>query len=618
MIMKFLNYLRYTLLALIISFLSLGCNSFLDKLPDDMLTEEMVFQDRKRTEEWLASTYAWNLDPLNGLLVANGYPYLTDDAQLAFPMGQYWPWSWIVGYLQGSWNPTINAPIDYWYDAFKLARRAYQFIEQVRPLPNQGLTEADVLQMKNEARFQVANMYVRILEHYGPFPLMKELVPSNITPSELSIPRTPYDEIVDYLDAELNDLAAYFPKQYTDDSDVGRPTKGAVLAVRARMLLFAASPLFNGNPDYADLANPDGQLLFNPTYKPEKWARAAEAYRDVLALADEGVYDLYKEYYNGQIDPFMSLQNLFLTHKGNKEIILSRPSVDYGNYNAACLPRGLVGYAGYYGATQNIVDAFFMKNGLPIADANSGYKEEGFTDQPIFYDHTAYNMADPDETTGLVVNTNTFNMYANREPRFYVFIRHNNQWIPQAGRNTQFKYGEQDGGPTHDSPQCGYLVRKAVQPYADPRGGRVSYQPGILIRLGEVYLNYAEALNEVDPNHPDILKYVNLIRERAGIPPLDTSMLGDKEKLREAIRRERRVEFALEGDIRFHDLRRWKLAEEVFAEPIYGLNNLATTDEEFYKRKPFMNRVFHKKMYLWPIPQHYVDNNVNLVQNKFW
>lgn len=587
-------------------------------MPDDMLTEEMVFNDKRRTEEWLASTYAWNLDPLNGLLVANGYTYLTDDAQLAFPMGQYWPWSWIVSYTQGSWNPTINDPIDYWYDAFKLARRGYFFIEKVHPIPDQNLTEREVEQMKYEARFQIANMFVRLLEHYGPFPLMKGLVAADAKEDELATPRTPYDEIVDYLDQELKTLADFFPTVYADESYVGRPTKGAVLAVRAKMLLFAASPLFNGNPDYADLKNPDGQNLFNPNYMPEKWNRTVAAYKDLLKLVDEGVYDLYTEYYKGKIDPFQSLQNLFLVHKGNKEIILSNPKVDYGNYNAAALPRGFVGYAGYYGATQNLVDAFFMKNGLPIEDKNSGYVEQGFTEEPIFYDNTAYNMADPDETEGLIVHEGTYNMYANREPRFYISIRYNNQWLPQANRFTQFKYGEQDGGPTHDSPQCGYLVRKAVQPYADPRGGRVNYQPGILIRLGEVFLNYAEALNEADPGNPDILKYVNRIRERAGIPNLPSSILSSQENMREAIRRERRVEFALEGNIRFNDMRRWKIAEEVFKTPIYGLNNLGSTDEEFYKRKVFMTRSFHKKMYLWPIRQNYIDNNKNLVQNKFW
>lgn len=595
-----------------------GCEKYLDKLPDDMLTLEMVFEDRQRTEEWLAGTYAWTPDPLKGLLVANGYPYLTDDAQAAFPMGQFWPWSWVIGYIQGSWNPSFTAPINYWNDAYILARRVYIFMDNVKPLPDQGLHIGDVVRMKNEARFQLAYFYSRLLEHYGPFPLVTSAVAAEASAEELNLPRTPYDDIVNYLDQEFLELADFFPAEYQDESFVGRPTKGAVLAVRARMHLFAASPLFNGNPDYLDVKNLDGTPLFSQTYDPTKWRKAADATKDLLALADNGTYDLYKEYHNGNIDPFISFQNLFLVHRGNKEIILANTNTDYANYNAGALPRGLVGYAGYYGATQNLVDAFFMSNGLPIDDPASGYVEQGFTSSAIYYPNTSYNQADPNATPGLVVAPNTYNMYANREPRFYISIRHNDQWIPQANRYTEFKFGEQDGGPTHDSPQCGYLVRKAVQPYADPRAGRVNRQPGIVLRLAEFYLNYAEALNEIEPGNPEILSYVNLIRERAGIPPLGGSVLADQNEMREAIRRERRVEFALENDVRFHDIRRWKIAEQVFSNPIQGLNNSATTDENFYTRRTFMTRQFSKKFYLWPILQEYIDKNPQLVQNKFW
>src|SRR5690606_33894467 len=142
--------------------------------------------------------------------------------------------------------------------------------------------------------------------------------------------------------------------------------------------------------------------------------------------------------------------------------------------------------------------------------------------------------------------------------------------------NTQFKSGGLDGGPTHDSPQSGYLNRKGVNPEADPKNNNVPYQPAILLRLGEFYLNYAEALNEASPGHPDILKYVNLIRERAATPPYGTAagqinLATDQDNIREIIRKERRVEFAIEGDVRYNDIRRWKIAEDIFQTPIMGL-----------------------------------------------
>jgi hypothetical protein len=118
------------------------------------------------------------------------------------------------------------------------------------------------------------------------------------------------------------------------------------------------------------------------------------------------------------------------------------------------------------------------------------------------------------------------------------------------------------------------------------------------------------------------LKYVNLIRERAGIPIYGSgsdqiSVSTDQESIREIIRTERRVEFAIEGDIRYNDIRRWKIGEEIFKTPIYGMNRSATNDS-FYTRTEYMTRNFTKRNYLWPIYQTYVENNTNLIQNKYW
>src|SRR5690606_17940346 len=328
-------------------------------------------------------------------------------------------------------------------------------------------------------------------------------------------------------------------------------------------------------------------------------------------------------YPNGRIDPFLSFQNLFLkTANVNKEIIFGRATNSRNWYNGVSNPRGCAGGSGYYGSTQNLVDAFFMKNGLPINDPTSGYVETGFSTSQTIYPNTKYDLGGSARTEGLVSETGTYNMYVNREPRFYITLWHDNQWIPRANRTTQFKNGGQDGGPTHDSPQSGYLNRKGVNPEADPRNNNVPYQPAIILRLGEFYLNYAEALNEVTPGHADILKYVNLIRERAGIPTYGSGagqidISTDQGTMREIIRRERRVEFAMEGDVRYNDIRRWKIAEDIFRAPIYGMNRSASNNS-FYQRTAYMTRSWTKRNYFWPIYQNYRDNNENLVQNKYW
>ncbi|MDR1098107.1 MAG: RagB/SusD family nutrient uptake outer membrane protein [Tannerella sp.] len=596
-----------------------SCVDFLDKQPDDMLTQEMVFKDKRRMEEWLARCYnqipdfSWNNE-------STVFMNLSDDFFISIELAQ-WINSFPISARQGNWNPLSDMGINIWDQAYKAIRAAYIFINEAQALPDQLLTQEKVDFMKMEARFLIAYYYTRLLSYYGPFPLVTELISSDTQVADLMKSRTPLDEIVDYLDKELLELSAFFPEKLAEErTDFGRPTKGICLAVRARLLLYAASPLFNGNPDYVDVVNPDGTHIFPQAYDISKWKRAATACRNFLDVAERGVYSLYiRRHADGEIDPFLSYQDLFLTTaETNKEIIFARPDIDYVDWTKANYPRG-AGGNGFVASTQNLTDQYFMRNGLPITDPNSGYVEEGFTAEPIYYDHTSYDQAGPDRIPGMVVNTGIYNMYANREPRFYVSIRFNNQYIPSEGRNTQYMNGGMDGRPSHDSPQCGTQARKAIGPEEKPREGTFSYRSGIIMRLAELYLNYAEALNECEPDNPDILKYINLVRERAGIQGLPESISNSQEKIRDAIRQERRVEFAFEGDIRYNDMRRWKIAEKVFGEePTMGTNPWGDTNETFYRRTVIMNNVFHKKMYLWPIHQNYMDNNPNLVQNKFW
>lgn len=597
-----------------------SCTDYLDKEPDDMLTQTMVFNDKKRVEEWLAAIYNKAIPMMFDWNQGHTFQNLTDDSFTSIELAQ-WINPFPINARQGNWSPLSDMKFDIWVDTYKLVRSAYIFMENIKPLPDQALSADQANSMKMEARFLIAYAYSRMLALYGPFPLVTELVSSDASTLDLMRPRTPYDEILDYLDKELWELSEFFPEKLEEEStQFGRPTKGICLAVRARMLLYAASPLFNGNPDYADVKNPDGTSIFPQSFDPNKWKRAADACREVLKLADKGVYSLYTVKNNdGTIDPFLSFQNLFLTTgETNKEIIFARPSSDYQGFVKARFPRG-AGGNGYVAATQNLVDEFYMRNGLSIDDPGSGYVEDGFTTEPIYYDNTSYDQADPARTPGLVVSEGIYNMYANREPRFYVTIRYNNEYIPTEKRYTQYMNGGMDGRPTHDSPQCGIQPRKYASPEDRPRENIFSYRPLILLRLAEFYLSYAEALNECNPGNADILNYLNLVRERAGIPGFDESLLEDQKKTREAIRRERRIELAFENDVRYNDIRRWKIVEEVYGdEPTWGMNPWGENAETFYKRTKIMDNIFEKKMYLWPIIQDNMDNNPNLVQNKFW
>jgi hypothetical protein len=605
------------ILLVVVLIAAASCSDYLDKTPDDQLTLEMVFNDKIRTEDWLAGVYASVPDPYWGFARHIGYDPLSDDMNPSHRWAQF-GW-WVVDRQQGNWTPSNTEP-NYWDVLPKRIRSAYIFIDNVKPNESQKVTQEEVDLMKYEARFLIAYYYWLMTEMYGVIPFNPGLTKSNATAEELFIGQTPFDEVIDWIDAELLDLSTKLPPLYSNASKYGRATSIMCLAVRARMLLFAASPLINGNPDYQDFVNNKGEALFNSAYDAGKWTRATEACKLLIDKAHEAGHQLYYEYNDdASIDPFLSYQNMMFRKfsDGNKEILFARPDCNIWEYDKHAQPRGTGGNGGL-GVTQSLVDAFFMKNGLPIDAPGSGYVANGFSNA----DDVRNTNWDEVQGGGKVTLADTYNMYCNREPRFYISVLYNRAWHRRENRTTRYLAGEWDGGPTWDAPQNGYLLRKKVHPDHDSRNGTNPYRPGILYRLGEAYLNYAEALNESDPGNADILTYVNLIRERAGIPALDPGLSQDE--MREAIRRERRVELNCEG-IRYSDIRRWKIGEEVLNGDFSGMNFYGTAMSDdandpnaFFKRTVYQKRVFTRKNYWFPVPQSEIDKNPNLVQNPFW
>jgi len=201
---------------------------------------------------------------------------------------------------------------------------------------------------------------------------------------------------------------------------------------------------------------------------------------------------------------------------------------------------------------------------------------------------------------------------------------------PRAALNNaviKFNKGNGNDNSAADHPWSGYLMYKRISRRLLNTGSfpRSEYRPSIIFRLAEFYLLYAEALNEVNPNDPRILEYVDKVRERAGIPKLAAikpGLLGDQAALREAIRREMRVELATEGQ-RYFDVRRWMIAENPSGQggqggPFYGMNMNANVENDFFQRTPYETRVFLKAMYLYPIPLSEIQKSKKLVQNPGW
>ena len=602
-----------------------SCVDYLDKESDTELTLPMVFEDKTRTEGWLANVYSHVPDPYWGYARKLGWDILSDD-MTASERWRQWDWK-VIPMLLGEWTPSTDWDGNYWSRLPQLIREANIFIENVHPLPDQGISATEVTYMKAEMRFMIAYYYYLLSNTYGPVPFKPNYIaPTDFNLADLMEGQRPYYEVVDWVDKELKEVAEILPAKYTEARKYGRATSIMCLAVRARMLLFAASPLVNGNPDYVNHKNKDGENLFSTTADKTKWAYAAQACKELIDAAEAAGHKLYTEKNDdGTIDPFMSYQNLFLTRydEGNTEILFARPGgSEYGEYEKHATPAASGGSGGL-GVTQSLVDAFFMENGLPINDDNSEYVETGYSVSDETRDNTVW---DTEVNGGAISKKNTYNMYCHREPRFYVTVSYNNSYFTQEKRVFNFFNGSADNPHTHDAPQNGYLIRKKISPDLNVKQGTYKYRPGIVYRLGEAYLNYAEALNESDPGNGDILVYLNKIRERAGIRQYTTGAtddnfihvdLNDQAEMRKLIRAERRVDLSCEG-IRYDDLRRWKEAENVLNGDFYGMNFSGKDNSSFYVRTPYLKRVYKKAYYWFPIHQSEIDKNDKLVQSPYW
>jgi hypothetical protein len=519
-------------------------------------------------------------------------------------------------------------------------RHGYIFRDMVKAMPDNDLPQSEVDNMKNEVKFLCAYAWWQMAENYGGIPFKPDYIaPTDFVLDDLMVGQSKFDDVVNYCDQQMLEAAMALPAVYDDPSKYGRINRIMALTVRSRMLLFAASPLVNGNPWYTNYVNDKGEQIFNPNYDHTKWTKAVEALKLCIDEAEKAGYALYTEPGpNGGIDPFLSTYNVHIKRwsEGNHEITF--PVTKNNSYKDVFLRVVSVrdyGGGNGLGVYQGLVDAFFMANGLPINDPNSGYVEDGFSrvveSRP---DVTSweYGTGNPGEITA----RGTYNMYCNREPRFYNAVSFHGSWLAVAKRKYSFfKNGldnVQSSSP-HDAPQNGYLARKGLNVLDNYLTGAVTERQGFTYRLAFTYLDYAEALNEANndaASRAEALIYLNRIRERAGVRQYTFSAVdvsdpdyiqvqNTQEDMRRVIRAERRVELCCENN-RWYDIRRWMLAESLpeMCGDDYGMNFQGTNQSEFFKRTVFQTRVWKRQYYWMPIYIDEYEKNPNLREAPFW
>lgn len=599
---------KHVFLCALLGLTLVGCDSFLDVAPDERPTEEDAFQDRFAAERFLYSAYApmpnkrkgtTSLDLLTADEVVTAFEHETF-AQ--FPKGQY---------------TASNPVISYWNTLYRGIRQAYILIENVDDTP--GLSDALKTEYKAEARFLVAYYHFLLARMYGPI-VIQEGVADVEVPAESYPGRSTYEETVDFIAAMLDEAAQDLPEERSG-TEFGRATSVIAKSIKARMLLYAASPLFNGGGAamsslYDDFTTPEGLPLIPTQYAPEKWKRAADAAKEAIDAAEAAGHVLYQE---GASAPGADVigdpveQNLRYTFmdRNSSEIIWgeTRPEGIYDFQNKSTPFIAGTSWNGI-APSLTLVETFYTENGLPIAQ------------DPAFDYDNRYSVEDGPHGPTLMLNLN-------REPRFEAWIAyHNSSYeIQRADQDTilvRFRKFDNAGiqNRSNNYSPTGYLNKKGVHPLLTQTTLQISeHYPWPKIRLAELYLNYAEALIEYGQDLQEAKEYIDRVRARAGIPSIDDAWAAiggadDQATLRSIVRQERTIEFYLENH-RFWDLRRWMTAEQYLDTPIHGMNIQGETDEDFFQvtEVAFPRNFRSPAHYLMPIPTDEVNRNPQLVQN---
>lgn len=579
-------------------FLLLGLSacdsSIMDASPKDQLSDETVFADPNLAESFLNDIYRGTGHGLNGTTLWA----LTDDGHNTRGGGT-------TQHMQSNISPSDPGAIGgdrfahyRWSNLYGSIREANIFLNQI---DGAEFGEAKKRRMKGEAYFLRAYFYQNLLRIYGGVPVFTKVYGLN---DDFEAPRNSFKETVDFIVANADSAAALLPVSYTG-VDVGRATKGAALALKARMLLYAASDLYN--------MNPSGQPENGYTGGQDRIAQWRAAKNAAKAVMDLGVYSLFRPDPATPEEAAKNYADIWLTPLNNEFIfaryfIQSRGTTDIPNVGRYDGPNGYHNW-GSNTPTQNLVDAYRMADG------------------------SKFDWNNPAEAGA---------PYEKRDPRFYASIQYDGaRWVPRPADvasldpvgiiQTFTALTLPDGstvpgldsrfGPIEDwnGTYSGYYKRKAIDPAVDHQF--VSQEvPWIFIRYAEILFDYAEAsieLNELD----DAVTALNRIRRRGGMPGFSVGM--GQAALREEYRNERRVEMAFEEQ-RYFDARRWMIAPAVFGENARGIKILVKGTNPLdrssyydyqYSLLDVEQRRWDDKMYFMPIPRDEMNRNGLLRQN---
>lgn len=642
------------MLALSMSFHS--CQDYLDidEYIYDRTTIDSVFNSRIKLMEYV-----------NGIvscLPADGSPHRSSST----PAGQAsdeWFASWEDGAQAGMYllldnvNPEHWAFGDLWSNMYKGIRKANIVLSRINECKE--LSDMERRDYTGRAYFLRAYFYFTLLRHYGPIPILPDKVFDTDTPAEdIMQERDTWDDCANYVCMNFEKAAEFLPTVRELAFEYA-PTKGAALALRARMLLYQASTWYNGNTYYSNWLRTDGKPFISQQYDPERWGKAAVAFKEIINMNIYKLHTVPREddtlplpetvpsapYPNGAggIDPYLSYKGIFdgstfssqnpeLIYyvRANTDIITLSTPASLGGWNGFNIPLSMVEQYRWADGRQYNEGTEEERSWLPIGNRISF-------------------------SGNYVIGANVAKRDVNREPRFYASIGYNHCIWPGTSYTensalvnyevTYYKDGTGGAGsiPT-DYNHTGYTCRKFMHQEDHIRAyNLITKKVMPVVRYAEILLGYVEAMNEMEGDYTDpknsenkddditvsrdvdeMVRCFNMIRYRAGLPGITTADASNKIRMRRLIEQERQVEFAFEAQ-RYHDLRRWGSAQTYINTRMMGYNVGARTNEreKFYTpilldKEAIYRRTFNPKMYFYPIPRNVLDKNRKLVQNPGW
>ncbi|MDR1224927.1 MAG: RagB/SusD family nutrient uptake outer membrane protein, partial [Tannerella sp.] len=634
--------IKNTVFFICILFAAPSCD-YLDVVPDDVATIEYAFKNSIAAEKYLYGCYSYK--PRIGDIQAD--PAMTgsdETAQRYVIMLQGDRFVIYGGARLTRGEQNTNDPImNMWDGNHSLwvgIRDCNIFLENIDGV--RDVMDHNRRRWIAETKFLKAYYHYCLMKRYGPVPIIDVNQPVSVGVKEVQVYREPIDDVVDYITGLIDEAMTDLPEtqEIVEGTEAGRVDKLVAMTLKAEVLLFAASPLFNGNTDYSGIVDNQGRQLFPQTYDPNKWKLAADACLAAInACHVEG-----KRLYN-QVDPLLISEHDLIKQetnyrqaicdRWNSELIWGGTNHNYGILARDATPRiipktatALSHVTGEWSPTLELVNKYYSSNGVPIEEdkewTTNGWYSNRYAIRP--------EPSSGDDIYRIKEGQNTVYLHFNRELRFYASIAFDKGIFFGGGYNTfrdvkhcEFMNAQVSGYKGGEANTISGYAAKKMSHYKNTQQQDQTtseYYPFPIYRLADLYLMYAEALNEVDGPVGEIFEYLDLIRERVGLEGIEASWtkysnnpekINTKDGRRNIIHRERAIELALEGK-RFWDIRRWKEIE-VYNDDPTGWNIMGDTPEDFYNPVSLRRESvrFTAKDYFWPIKESNLFVNKNLI-----